>query len=1451
MTVRTLSLLLALLLFASFFYPNLERFIIRRYVLSTPSKIDYSSCKYRLGEITIKNLIVATEQGSISVDRLHIHYRLNFSKRGCSFTYLADHPKLSLSSPLAANSFEWLGDSHIEVVKGELLWQDEHSPAYFEGTLCRKKGALSITGGEYRAVAHFQNNQIDSTFCRFPLALAAAFVDLPIQVQEGSFSGLLHLGQEISAELVVENLKAKVDQTPLDLSLAKGRCEIFPSKEGARASFQGEVEITSSESHRQWNIGQYTAELTYLPQSYLLACQGELRHAGETKKICMEGSEHSGKVILTGSKERAEIVWREDRIKCIRLAAAELSLLQELFAKRLSTEWLITEALIDAEALIDRGQLTLSLFSAADVELTHRFNGWLASCKKCSGSFRAQEEGLHAEIKISQGVSPLFCCAEGDLSFRESRGERFKNNLEPIQHAPFAVDMRIGKGSTEGLFFLPTVEGEFSFLDIERVAVTSTLFEGRLPSPVDLKEISIEGTIELQGEYERDQLTLSIETADLALESEGFCAKIASCSAQIECDFALQKWQGRAPFTLLYLRDKRADLQITDLCAIAKYEKGIFQISDIKGNAEGILFAADAMVTTDGEELSAIISPRAISGGYKNIIHLLHRYSDVTLLKHLPLEGTIAFTNSSCLSMNLDPEKVQWRGFLEGELQEGGLYFDSVTATELTAKIYYNLEDHLLRLSHIQATLLAKESYPVAEEYGLFGNIELACSANSTDFDLWVADKGRDLLRIVGEAKQEDDLLFTFKEQTHFGNVYPKQFYLQLKQGRGICAAGLQVEFELHTILRDIQRLSKITALLLPKRFLQTFQEIQTAQGYARFDLCYEDDICCYSLAGRDLSINGYSAQNLFLKGDLQAQSCNIDQLTLDEMSLSAHFTRLSDRLKVNFLGARYAEMATLGLCGELFGESLQFTGRIDLLEINLEQLRGCKYTKLFLEPFEAKGDIRAAGSVDLQLFGPDIAIDLQAQIRSAEICGLSLYDCTVPIHFDSKRNLLLKEFSAEIVEPRFAFTCSSLAYDIASRALSLEVKQFTTTFHSLLSLLKNVEPRVEKPARSLAKNLQEQTLRGSFTLSSSMNSSEGIFTLDSRLNKDFSLGGVEWTFDPYELKISSRATYRDQPFLVVMRSPSPSLGEIKISQEFDASSMIFSWRDQPNRGLFLTNIEGECLGINAHLRDQNGVLQGRAAVDVEKFSAPFIFKREVERYGIKGCYLLDGCWKIDALDIPEFTGEIKGTSCQIKGCLLENFFAKLHLTPKKVHMSEIEICDQSGSVEIPEAIFSKEEIKIPSLSAKNLTISSSKRPHKFSIVDLTMKNITAPLDNLSLVKGEGAVSFLVKKRAKDLLGFTSEWMSRIGIHLDLLTPTSGTVEYVIADRKLTITKLKDVYSHGKLAKYLLCEESGPSTVSWNGDLDLTFKLRPQLKITDRKNMRIEGTVEKPLVTVF
>lgn len=890
-----------------------------------------------------------------------------------------------------------------------------------------------------------------------------------------------------------------------------------------------------------------------------------------------------------------------------------------------------------------------------------------------------------------------------------------------------------------------------------------------------------EGLASLDATFEPNSLVIAYDLLQPALQNDRYKLHSEEIVSGIHYfDFASHAHGGFLPLDNAVLLDKTHQVNFTDTLAHVFVDEHHCHVLGIEAFNNGIYCAGDMVVDySDPLSIEIDIHAHHLNGTIPQFQEVLKSLAPQSCLPRCFMDGNISLREEgSQLHVTLLPNDTLITGSVHGTLTDGALIKQGSNASLRDVGFNFDItvNDPQFLVSDIQGTLLIG-SPERAEEYILAGD-RIQYSNGHADFDLWVGDRSRDILRLVGKTKtQANQTEFVLdRELSHFGDVHPNQFQLVLKDWSAIEHVHLQFNFQLSTMLQDLQKFSRTGLFFLNRHFLQDLNRLKRAEGLFDVDLNYDNQTALlnYAITGKDFAIGKYQFKEGNLNGKLQDNVWVIDQLQLDNLSLAAEFQPIDNFLKFKFLGIRAGKSLLLGMDGALSLQMNTFNGKINLLELQLADLSEWPALHQILKECDPSGTMRAAGELHAAWTPnkPEWHVDthLYASLHECQVLGTQLNNAiNIPLQLN---------------------------------------------------------------------------LKG----------------------------------DPGELSLKTEWRYQGLPLWVNFETKLPSMlgGKVFLRDHPNASPLVIEWvRDSQSQSLLIPTISGSISGIGVQLigqRSPEGQSQftGDLNIDLaQTLSFPPEIFTTLSQNAAKGYFSLSGTWTSSPgaiFNIQNFSGKLKGTHCSYQGYDCQSLTSDVLLDSEQITLQNVFIQDNAGMLTSKEIslhqndasqwLMAIPELIVTDLHPSTLAKNGSDSASDFMIKRLEINDISANLPDIASLKGKGIAQCENPPKvnaAYRWLQIPQDLLEQQGLDLSVLTPESGQVFFEIADQKITLTKFKDMYSAGKLSKFIL-SKAQPSYIDFDGNLHLHVRMKQYnllFKLAELFTISVEGHWQHPVYSLL
>lgn len=1026
-------------------------------------------------------------------------------------------------------------------------------------------------------------------------------------------------------------------------------------------------------------------------------------------------------------------------------------------------------------------------------------------------------------------------------------------------------------------------------------------------------QMKLSGRGEFEGHFNSQHITGDYTAKDIILENEDFCIDVKTLSSLPETshapllgNFKIDLQNNRCithfpVFNGTYF-EKNSGLLFYDVNANVVMEDDKAHLTDVEGFSNGIFFAGNIELdwSMPGDGVFEIdLFSHEMQGKVSQIQNFLSHFDKSLFFLKLPIEGNVNLQkDGGRLHFSFSPNDYILQSNIFASMSEGSIKVPSgeVSIQELSLDTHYDHQSNLLDFSDIQGTMLVGspnhlEEYAISSDRICFTDF----ANNQSMFDIWVENQKHELLRIAGSTHAQEaeghshtvDFVFD-KQLTHFGGVHPTIFNLTLKDWADVESFRLDFNFNLQTLLTDLQRFSRTGFFFLSRSALKEINEIKTAEGDFTVNLAYDNQkgITTYEVVGNEVAINDHSSNEFLFNGKKKGNTWIIDQLQIDDISLAADILKESEIWKVNFLGMRLGKSLLLGMEGHYNDESSVVNAKINLLEADLAYLDEWPSLKAIFEEHQLTGQVRAQGTMDI-VFDKTLPQNMQlnahlnCSLRNGKWHTFHFKDFdNASIDYTSDKGICLKNIntalrSAKNEIPQASIYLQSMNNDFINNEILIDSLLFQVPAKNLTWLSENLQqsfPDQVSPALcDIIQHCKSQgDVKGQLKFEFSQPHTAFRLMLDDDcyhfMDRDHDLSEFVLEYDPFELKISSKYKFERHQFWLTARSPTPNInkGEIILSEQiltaFDGSGLFpltINWELDPSHGLIINKIEGTLCGFNCnlikdtfhpHAADQL-FLTGEIQANLAKARA--LISPELagicSNWEIGQGYGLKGQWALTKDNRPfneslTFQGELIGRNFEVAGYQFFHMSGTVGYSGNALRAANVSLQDPSAHAHINEIMLSKKgeghwSIDIPSLTLNNfrpslLHVRGELPPttaKSLVVKQLDLQDFKGTLGERTSYSGKGRMLFAnppKRNLQNTIFALPAELLKRLGLDFGVLNPVRGTIFYEIKDSKIALTRFKDVYSKGKLSKFYLSNSGNPSYMDFDGNLSLQIRMK-------------------------
>lgn len=926
-------------------------------------------------------------------------------------------------------------------------------------------------------------------------------------------------------------------------------------------------------------------------------------------------------------------------------------------------------------------------------------------------------------------------------------------------------------------------------------------------------QMKLSGFGDFYGTFNRDRIDLTYHEQNVQLESEDFLMETDLIhSATFTYDLKEGKSYGKIPIRNGSYYDKKTGLLFTDIHADYEHHPKKIETRSIDAFCHGAYFSGSQEIDLSSPikgEFDVNFHITTMRSKFSEAKKIFSHLNKPYFFLKIPMEADLLLRDEGAfINFHFEQDLCKIQSTIQGEMTNGMIASESfdVSVQDFNLNFDYNHEENDLVFTDIQGSLFVgkperAEEYMIAGDHVRFTDY----SKSQSQFDIWIGDKNRDIIRIAGKTKlhENDDSLDLVdiqlnQELTHFGHSQLKSFRCCLKDWSQIDDLSVLWSFNLESLLADLQRFSRTGFLFLSRSLLKELNDLKSAKGdfLVQVDFDKEKGLFDYTMNANDLEIASYAFKNAFFKGTKNGPVFSIHKLNLDKLSLAADLLHDENSLKINFLGLELGSSCMLGLEGEYDLLENQMIGHVNFLDAKIDQLKEFPIFKKWIDEYGIQGNLKGKGDLNLSLrnITNKYALDLLLNLSFSQI---KMKDWTfkdnenISCHITSDKGVTLRGIKSALNE-NFSnialFDIEKIEYGFKDQALSVEGVNFKLPAENIEIMTDGIASyfktfKNETVLDLLKKCKKSGFLEGSLNLDISnpyyalrlslKDGSYHLFDMDHEI-QDFVL-----EYDPCEFKMMTKIQQEEIPFLVSLQTKSKSFefGKIVIQEalsrlaedEIRETPLTVYWRRNEDTGIVLEAMEGIFKGLNfalyrnPDLPIEKGLyhMTGEIVIDGRGLSSlvPKDYRDKYRKLKLGSGYALKGNFTFfDGIDYnlkgSKFEGELIGSDFEIKGYEYKSLVSHLKYGSNRLDVSDVLLKDPCGTVIVDKFSIYKEEdcwrFDLPLLRMeevrpslmKSLAMNSSPLKKPLVIDQLELEQFQGDLLNKESYTGFGRLFF-------------------------------------------------------------------------------------------------------------
>lgn len=1026
------------------------------------------------------------------------------------------------------------------------------------------------------------------------------------------------------------------------------------------------------------------------------------------------------------------------------------------------------------------------------------------------------------------------------------------------------------------------------------------------------ENIALSGTSNLSGTFDNYGIALHYDLSHFVAEKDTFLVTTSTppsntLPGHYYFDFKSGHHFGYFPVHQGSYTNKTFNLTCSDVQGKLFFDNTSLHFQDGETSTEGLTLQGDLDIDL-GNTLVVNCHAKEMQGTFSSMQRFFSHLNPSLPFLQLPLEGELFLRKPGMhVQMAFEEAGPKVDATIHAGLTQGTIPIEHAHADlqGLSFFIDYNHREQTLNLSRFEGDVILgrgdKTKTCVLRGKGCqFSNV----LTPQATFDFHLYDNLHSFLSLVGTI---DGSHFQFdSENTYFGALFPTECAFTLNHWSQLENLHFDSTFSLQAFSKELQRFQSAGLFFLSPEWLSEIDKLGEVDGKIRALLDFDgaSSRLLFNCQGQNIAIANQPIQDFHLQGYRQDASWIVDELQIDRLSIGANITKNDDLWTANFIGLRYGKSLLLGLEGEYQQGDKAFNAKINLMELSLDHLKEWPMMEPFVEEFEPKGSLKATGRVHLEptdAFSWNCDTVITADMRDVQLKNLHFREAdAISCHLLTGRSLTLRNIKSTLHPHDAGFYIEKLHFDFPSKTTAVDNLSFRIPSDKLEKVAQDLHVAFpnginSKTALIMQELKKEGNLEGhlSFTLGDETRLMDLFLVEDDYhyLHKDHHLNHFHLQLKGDDLDLFTHYRWFEKPLLLhgITSLDNLTRGQMIITDPFpqihEPFPLVIHWRNTQETGFIVQRAEGSLCGLNVHLIEDSWnphssskiSLRGDVGVDM-RYAFPLFpdtIQSGLSKWEVGKGYSLTGSWELSKVREPHqsqelyFNGLLEGKDCEMKGFCFQNLSAQVTYSPTKVNVHNLNISDPAGFLHINSITSVKDqenrwETVIPTLKATDISPSllweaGQERPTQrkpLVVQSFLIRDLHGNLSDETTFLGEGHLDFVnpVKKNVQNaLLAIPAEILSRLGLDLSTLTPVRGSVFFQVKEGRFNLTKLKDIYSEGRLSKFYLPNNTYDHYVDFDGNIHAQIRMKHYtllLKLAELFTVTVHGDLAKPRYTL-
>lgn len=951
----------------------------------------------------------------------------------------------------------------------------------------------------------------------------------------------------------------------------------------------------------------------------------------------------------------------------------------------------------------------------------------------------------------------------------------------------------------------------------------------------------------------------------------------------------------QAPFKGVHYHNAALNLDFDHARGQLRVKGPRLSIQNIQAISKGLFLAGQVDIDLEKDEgYGLVIKTSRIEGEAAAAQAFGLQFAEMPILRY-PSSGQITSADGGFLLQGFvpyGPDKADMQWALKGTTIGVGLTVNHLQLSQIQSQFTYDSEKKRLTVDLKEANLKALTDEYVLVDSALDMNWQRGLAGQLIAKASQAGD--RVLYSEVGLSffTENEDINIAVSHDSYFGGLRFMADKIVLDSSWALTVLKGQSAWQMYNFFDDSARLLQLVG---QKADFSALKESTRLGGSVKIDCDFENHKVKASLAGKSFKVAGKEVEPFTATLEGSAEQIELTALHYRDLLVTASAHTREGVITIDEIKGLRPGLDFSGT-GQFTIATRELLLSLNHMAIDLASIEYTKKWQTLAAVWQPEGHVVVVGSLQAGFSGDNDFLRWRA---SAVTEGLVLRgnrlqtSGPVNLSYDNKGGLKIGDLTLTMKRAGPTNYLATIGvkgahYNGETGSLSIDDIAFafpTNYIREVILLGEQLLPSLfDETTRRLFNDVKRDGgLMGNVELDLASEQlrvkirlSDGTYSFAGR-----SLALQNVTLDYSERGVELGAHYRFNKALIDMRliskAPEYGKGQFHISLAGQPRSVnnliVCDWVMQKEEGLVLQKVQGAAFGLQVALTGAANAAQQTfgGAIKLANREAllpllPETLQAFLTKWQMNAGYIVRGQWWLDKtlLEHYRFKGHLAGEQMRLLGNTLEQALGELAFEEGLIELHNFRIIDPAVRMDIPALILTKKgeeswAIKMNLLQISNLRLADLKRAEPVAkrlrsviIPRAALRDLQGDLSHVSTLTGYGDMSFDKIKSSSigsQLMSIPGDILGRLGLNLSVLSPASGSIDFVIENRRVLITKMRDVYSDGEMSRFYLPKSSTPSYIDFDGNLNITLRMKQYnllLKLAEALSINVTGKWDDP-----